>query len=164
MKRCLVASVVLLLGFSSPSFVRAGDVTIDFDSLPAAGLSGGLTGTAITNYFASYGITLSGVTPGTAVTVYDTRAIFAGQVVVPTSPFNVIAQSGSPDPVSYTLNFALPQDQFSMSRTAVHPGSTGDALPEWHAFAYDASGKLLSSVGENAFSVFTDLPAKTFHS
>ncbi len=35
--------------------------------------------------------------------------------------------------------------------------------PEWSAsLAFDASGNLLGTVGENAFSIFTDLPAKTF--
>ena len=90
-------------------------------------------------------ITLSGVTA--RLMQFTTSLSSADQVVVPTWPFNVIAQSGSSDPISYALNFALSQVQFSMSRTAVHPGSTGDALPEWHAYAYDGSGNLLSSVG-----------------
>ena len=49
-----------------------------------------------------------------------------------------------------------------MTRTAIRSGSTGVALPEWRAFAYDASGNLLGSVGENAVSVFSDISPKAF--
>jgi hypothetical protein len=150
----------LLLWLATPNPVRA-DFVVDFDSLPASGHP--VSGATLANYLAGFGITLSGVTPGTAVTVYDARDIYSDiQPVIPPSPFNVISQAGSNDPVSYTLNFALPQDHFAMTRTAVRAGTTGVALPEWHASAFDASGHLLGTVGESAFSIFTDLPAETF--
>ena len=125
-------------------------MTLNFDSLPAAGLSGGLSGPLVTDYLASFGITLSDVTPGTALTVFDARV--SGGIVIPPSPFNFIAQAGSDDPISYTLDFALPQDHFTMTRIGFHP-ITGLALPEWSASAFDASGHLLGTVGENAYSI-----------
>ena len=157
----LIHAVVLVACFIAPNRVGAGTV-VNFDSLPASGLPEGLFGPSLTNYLATFGITLSNVTPGTAVAVFDTRELFGGDRVIPTSPFNIIGQEGSVDAISYTLNFAIPQEFFSLSRTAIHPGSTGNAYPEWSASAYDASGNLLRTVGENAFSIFTDLPAETF--
>lgn len=157
----LVLAGVLVVCLIAPNRAGAG-IVLDFDSLPASGLSGGMSGPQITNYFAAFGITLSDVSPGTAVTVYDTRDIFAGEKVIPPSPFNVIAQPGSLDPISYTLNFTVPQEYFAMTRVGIHAGSTGTALPEWNASAYDASGALLGTVGENAYSIFTDIPAQTF--
>jgi hypothetical protein len=155
-----VRAGALLVCLVVPNLVRA-DFVIDFDSLPASGNP--VSGTALANYLLGFGITLSDVTPGTEVTVYDARDIYAAiQPVIPPSPFNVISQAGSNDPVSYTLNFALAQDYFSMTRTAVRAGTTGVALPQWQASAFDAGGNLLGTVGENAFSIFTDLPASTF--
>ncbi len=153
-----VHAAVFLLCFTTAGLARA-DFVANFDSLPAAGLPSGLSGAPVTNYLATFGITLSDVTPGTALTVYDSRDV--GGVVIPPSPFNFIAQAGSDDPISYTLNFALSQDHFSMTRVGLHP-ITGLALPEWHAYAYDASGNLLGTVGESAFGIYSDIPAETF--
>jgi hypothetical protein len=149
-----------LLCLVAPGPVRA-DHVINFDSLPAKGNP--VTGPELASYLAPFGVTISDVTPGTAVTVYDARDIYSSiQPVVPPSPFNVIAQAGSDDPVSYRLNFALPQDHFSVTRTGVRSGTSGVALPEWHAYAFDGLGHPLGTIGENAFSIFSDLPAETF--
>ena len=138
-------------------------VTVNFDSIAASGVPGGVGGALLADYLSSYGITLTSETPGTQVVVEDARDIYAAiQPVVPPSPFNVITQGGTNDPVSYTLNFDQLQDSFSMTRPYIRSGVTGVALPEWHAYAFDASGNLLSSVGENAFSIFSDLPEEQF--
>jgi hypothetical protein len=155
--RRFVQAGVFLFVLAASSSLRA-DIVVNFDSLPAAGLSGGLSGPLVTDYLASFGITLSNVTPGTAVTVYDLSG--SDDVIAP-SPFNIIAQAGSLDPISYTLNFALPQDHFSMTRAGFHP-ITGLALPEWQASAFDAGGNLLGTVGEPASSIYSDVPAEIF--
>jgi hypothetical protein len=140
-------------------------VTISFDSLPASGNP--VSGATLANYLSGYGITLSAVTAGTAVTVYDARDIYngipGGPPLVAPSPFNVIGQTNSSGPISYTLNFALPLEHFAITRTAVlGTHGQGFAYPEWHAFAYDSANNLLGSVGESAFSTFSDIPAAVF--
>ena len=160
MKRNVLHAGLALLCLATPGLVRA-DQVINFDSLDARGNP--VTGPALASYLAQFGVTVSGVTPGTAVTVYDARDIYPDiQPVIPPSPFNVIAQAGSNDPVSYTLNFSVLQDHFSMTRVGVRAGTTGVALPEWHAYAFDDQGHQLGTVGESAFSIFSDLPAETF--
>jgi hypothetical protein len=164
MRSIVMYSGALLIGLAAPNMVRA-DFVINFDSLPAKGVPGGVTGTVLADYLAGFGVSLSGVTPGTMVTVLDARDIYSNAQpppVVPPSPYNVIGQEGSNDPVSYTLNFARLQDHFSFTRVGVRAGTTGAALPEWNASAFDASGKSLGTVGESAFSIFTDLPASVF--
>jgi hypothetical protein len=134
-------------------------VVVNFDSLPASG--GPVAGSELSDYLAGFGVTLSHVTPGTQVGVYDSRTVSDGRLVPP-SPFNIIAQAGSSGPVSYELDFSSPQDSFSVTRPFFHPGSTGYLLPEWHAYAYDSSGNLLASTGEFTKAVFFDLPAEQF--
>ncbi|MBX9579480.1 MAG: PEP-CTERM sorting domain-containing protein, partial [Gemmataceae bacterium] len=149
------------LGLAAPA-ARA-DFVINFDALAAHGVPGGVVGPPLADYLAGYGVSLTDVTPGTEVVVYDARDIYADiQPVVPPSPFNVIAQQGSLDPISYTLTFAVPQDFFRLTRPYIRAGDTGVALPAWAAYAYDSSGNLLDSVGEDAFSIFSDLPAQQF--
>ena len=106
MKRNVFHAGIAIFCLAVPGLVRA-DQVINFDSLDTRGNP--VTGPALDSYLAQFGVTLSGVTPGTAVTVYDARDIYSNiQPVIPPSPFNVIAQAGSNDPVSYTLNFSLP--------------------------------------------------------
>lgn len=148
------SAVVVVLSLTIPERVQGG-VNIDFDALPASGHP--VTGAALSSYLAGFGVTLSAVTPGSAATVWDARDIYedipGGPPLIAPSPFNVIYQQDVNDPVSYTLNFALPQDFFSLTRTAVlGTHGTGFAYPEWRAFAYDASNTLLGSVGEGPFS------------
>ena len=82
--------------------------------------------------------------------------------MIPSSPYNIFTQSGSNAPVSYTLNFSTPQDFFSFTRVGIHSGVTGVALPEWHAYAFDASNHLLGTYGESSHSIFSDIAATTF--
>lgn len=157
----LILAVVLVACLIAPDRVGA-DVVLNFDSLPAAGLPNGLSGPQVTGYFASFGITLTNNSPASTVAIFDSRSFFSGQKAIPPSPFNFIGQEGSADPVSYTLAFSVTQDFFAMTRVGIIAGSTGTALPFWQASAFDSAGHLLGTAGENAFSIFSDIPAETF--
>lgn len=158
------ATLIACLAVISLTAVTArAETIVNFDALNASGRPQGMHGQELSNYLATYGVSISGATPGTYVTVYDARDIYADiQPVIPTSPFNVITQGGSNDPVSYTLDFTLAQDFFSFTRTGVRAGRTGVALPAWRVTAYDAANNLIGSVEEGARSIFVDIPEQTF--
>jgi hypothetical protein len=108
-------------------------------------------------------VTLRNVTPGTQVLVFDSRNIYPGlEPVIPTSPFNVITQGGSNNPVTYTIQPDRLLDSFSVSRPAIRAGVTGIALPEWSLTAFDEFDNPIGSVGEGQRSIFSDIIARTF--
>jgi hypothetical protein len=73
MKRNVFHAAIALICLATSGLVHAGQV-INFDSLAARGNP--VTGPALDSYLAQYGATVSGATPGTAVTVYDARDIY----------------------------------------------------------------------------------------
>lgn len=161
--KAIVSLVGVLALFSAAPVPARSGIIVDFDAISASGQPSGVGGATLDNYLAGFGITLTGVTPGTQVVVYNQDSIFtASQPVVAPSAPNILAQIGSIDPVQYALTFSVLQDSFSLTRTGFHPDSFGLALPEWKATAYDSHGNSLGSVGENAFSIFSDLPSQTF--
>jgi len=104
---------------------------INFDSLPAAGLSGGLSGPLVTDYLASFGVTLR-VSPRarrsrSTTPAPSSQARWSFRLRLTTSSPNPDRATPSPTPSTSPS----PQDHFSMTRTAIHPGSTGDAYPLW---------------------------------
>lgn len=158
-------TAVLLGNWIGGASLSAAPVTINFDSLNATGLPSGLSGAPLANYLGGFGLSLTNVTPGTQVTVYDARDVYSAiQPIAPTSPFNIITQIGSNTAVSFTLQSNSALDSFSLTRPLIHPGATGIALPFWQATALNAQGNSLGSVGENARSIFgADLPAQIFN-
>jgi len=128
-------------------------VTINFDSVDA---SGGPVDA--TSYLAGFGITLSNVTSGTSVDIVkNTDSDWTN----PSSLPNYITQSGSLDPVSYTLTFAAPLADVGFTRTMYYC-ETGIAYPEWHVQAFNESGVGGTVVGEAAHSVWGTEPAKVY--
>jgi hypothetical protein len=159
LKRAVLLGMVLLLVALMPP-ARAATVTLDFDSLPTAG--GSLTGTAVTDYLAGFGITASNLTEGAVLGVVDLSN--AGFVVPPSSP-NVFTLSGpTPFGHTFTLNFDPPVDNFSLTRAgyvgALSP--SGNILGDWSAVAFDGTGRNLGTIGEPLISSFGDIPAQTF--
>jgi methionine-rich copper-binding protein CopC len=147
--------------FDDFSFTPSNVVMVDFDKLDSTVNPQG--GEVLANYLGACGLSLRDVTPGTQVYARDARSIYANiQPVVPTSPFNVLTQEGSNDPVSYTLASNTLLSSVQLTRPYIRAGQTGVALPEWTATAFDASGNVLSTVGEPTRSIFVDAPAATF--
>src|SRR5213592_1803286 len=101
-KSLLLAS---LLMFAAALTSTASPIVLNFDSVDAS--SGPVDATS---YLASFGITLSNVTPAGTVLIFDDRWFDGGGVVAASSPHNFLLQgvAGSPNGISYTLNFSAP--------------------------------------------------------
>ncbi|HJT33407.1 MAG TPA: cadherin-like domain-containing protein, partial [Pirellulales bacterium] len=144
----------------APVIAGTPSTTINFDSLDASNAQ--VDGATLANYLAAYGIALSASGTGADPVVADDRTIYGGGIVGATSGHNVFAENGG-FPVSYTLTFAHPLTSFAFERVTENSGPSGTAYPQWSATAYDANGNVLSSVGENAHSIFSGTtPASPF--
>jgi hypothetical protein len=135
---------------------------VNFDAINALPFPGGVGGTALANYLAGYGMSISKVTPGTFVVVMDYRNEYGGQATIPPSLPNLLTQVGSNDPVSFEVDFAVPQDSFGFTRPALIAGPSGITHPQWDAFAFDATGHELDHVGEGLIASFSNVPAATY--
>jgi Tol biopolymer transport system component/N-acetylneuraminic acid mutarotase len=136
----------------------AAQTRVDFDAPDAT--SGACVPAA--SYLGGYGITLSGVTPGTTVSVVDASRLYAGTAAVAPSAPNVLTQCGSNDPVTFTLNFAGPLSGVSFTRARLLAGPSGITHPQWSARAFNAQGQEVAAAGEALISSFADVPARTF--
>jgi hypothetical protein len=115
-----------------------------------------------TRYLATYGITLSAVSPGTLVAIDNTRNIYDGRALIPGSSPNVLEQILVNDPVSFTLNFQDPLQAIQFTRPALLAGPTGIVFPAWQAQVLDARGKVLDQVEEALRGYYANTPAQTF--
>jgi hypothetical protein len=161
MRTLLKSTLVAGLLLSAISTSRASVLTVTFDQLDATG--GTLTGSTVTSYLASYGISVSGLTPGTYLLVADVRNIYSGDLVVPPSPYNIFSQGGSLDPVSFTLGFSTPLESFAFTRPGFHVDQFGVTHPAWQAYAFDSNGTELASASEPLLSSFSDVPAASYN-
>lgn len=137
MKKLLILSLALFA-----TAVKSHAFNINFDSVNAE--NGDVDATA---YLASYGVTLTNVSnPGTVHIISDNNFYGSG-VVIASSPHNFLMQNvgGSPNGISYTLNFSTGLTSLSFTRIAIPSFS---AVAQWTATAYDGS-TALGSVGEN---------------
>jgi hypothetical protein len=125
----------------------ASTIALNFDSVDAT--AGVVDATA---YFASYGITLSNVTAGTAVDIIRYQDVYGGGALTPVSAPNLLMQLGSNDPVSFELDFSTPLTSFGFTipSDSIAPG--GDLFPPWQARAYN--GATLLSGASDTFAVF----------
>jgi hypothetical protein len=115
----------------------ASSITLNFDSVNAT--AGAVDATAS---FASFGVTVAGVTAGTQVQIMDDAIVYGGAALVPASSPNVLMQNGSNDPVSFELDFATPLTTFQFTI----PGYESPSLyPAWQAYAYDGATLLDSA-------------------
>ncbi len=142
--------------------IACGEI-INFDAINAVGATAGVGGATLNNYLSGFGLSISNVTAGTQVVVFDQRMIYPGlEPVIATSPFNVLAQSGSNSAVTFTLQSSQLLTSIGITRPAIRSGVTGVALPLWSMEALSAGGGVLGSVGESNRSIFTDITAQTF--
>jgi hypothetical protein len=138
MRKFRILGLVGVLLLASGAF--ADTININFDSVNAS--SGFVDATT---YLGSYGITLTGVTAGTQVSIMEYSFVYGGTALAPVSGPNLLQQTGSNAPVSFTLNFSAPLLSFSF----VRPGDLAPSLfPAWQAYAYDAANNLLSSASQ----------------
>src|SRR5205814_1572135 len=79
---------------------------------------------------------------------------------------NLLTQTGSNDPVSFTLNFATPLNSFGFTRPQLIAGPSGITHPEWSVHAFNSLGQEVSTntqpVGEALISSFSNVPARSF--
>jgi hypothetical protein len=125
----LATSCVFVIAFSTVSF--ASSITLNFDSVDATGGP-----VDVTAYLASFGVTLTNVTPGTMVQIMNDANIYGGLALVPPSAPNVLMQNGSNDPVSFELDFATPLTSFGFT---VPGDQSPSSFPAWQAQAYNGA-------------------------
>jgi hypothetical protein len=154
--RIAAAGVTALLASSA----YANVVNIDFDSLSVAPGSS-ISGAPVTNYLASYGITLSGMLAGESEYVLNASNI---NWVSSHSGPNVFFVGGINPIDTFTLNFSTAVDNFSFDRignvAAYSP--SGTTKGPWSAVAYDAANNVLGSIGEGYIGTYGDVPTQTF--
>jgi choice-of-anchor C domain-containing protein len=157
-----------LTAFSSPQTITVGpganSVVVDFGALAAGATP--VTGTALSNYLAGFGMTLSNVTAGTDVAVESQGLIAGGGAVAasspPSTPTNIVTQIGSSGTNSYTVGFAPWLANFAFTRPELL-ASPSVSHPAWQATAYDAVGVPLASVSEGQITSHTNVGARGFN-
>jgi len=141
--------------------VKLGLNVINFDVLDTS--AGSVGGTALSNYLsASFGVTLSNVTVGTAMEAVNGGLVAGNGGAVASSPPNYFTQAGLNQPVSFTLVFRSPLQAFEFTRVALLAGAGGVSHPQWTATVFDANGTQLGSAGENLITSATNVPARSF--
>jgi hypothetical protein len=133
--RILGLSCALLVG--SALSAAASVITIDFDSVAAGG---GIDPTA---YLASYGVTLSGVSPSDPL-IYSDQAFYGTGVVDASSGNNFLLQQSAVNGGSFTLNFATALTNLEFTRIQ---NLTYNLVGTWSATAY-AGSTVVGSVSE----------------
>ncbi len=149
----------LFLAMSTAAY--ATPLTVDFDALNAVG--GPVGGAPLDNYLSTFGITLSGITGGTQVSVFDQVNIYGGTAVDAPSDQNVLMQHGMNGPISFTVNFGVLQDYFSFTRAGLipHP-SSGITHPAWTAYAYDALNNQVDIESAGVVASYSYVPPQTY--
>jgi len=96
------------------------------------------------------------------VVLIDEKDVSDGEAVIATQGRNVLMQNGGHS-CQYTLSFVeRPHQAISFNRSHLVAGPSGITHPVWTATAFDANGRILSSVSEPEIRRFTDVPAKRF--
>lgn len=121
-------------------------------------------------YLAGFGITISSLTPGTSLLVFDDRDYYDSTPGNPndhlalqtTSEHNVLAHSGSNTPgVTFALDFPSLVSAVSFVRPGLIAGPSGITFPSWSATLYNGLTPV-GTVGQGAFGSFSNVPAAPF--
>jgi probable HAF family extracellular repeat protein len=112
---------------------------VNFDSVNTSG--GAVSGAAVTNYLASYGITFISQSGSPDILPYEPGNPFPSPVSSP----NYFGVGGPNSGFTYELSFATPLN--SLSFTVPGLGSTS-TMAAWSATAYSATGADLGEVGD----------------
>jgi hypothetical protein len=148
-KKLLIGGLVLIAALKSTA-----SIYINLDSVNAN--SGPVDATA---FLASYGITLTGVSPTGGNPSINNVNNWSGALIASTP--NLLYQGASTSGESYTLNFNTPLLEFQFTRVESNP-STPTATPIWSATAYDAGDNVVGTVGDSSIDAFTFAPAQTY--
>jgi len=127
----------LFLGAGRESIAQT--VTLNFDTVNASG--GPVDPTA---YLASYGITLSDVSPSNPE-IYSDQDFYNSTTVQASSGTNFLEQQSAVNGGTFILNFSSPVDNLSFTRIE---SLVTNVVGTWSATAYDGATEL-SSVGES---------------
>jgi len=132
-----------------------GQIYLNLNSVDAS--AGPVDATAL---LASYGITLSGVSPsgGDPLILNVNQSSYYSDGITPDSPPNFLLQQTSYDGESYTLNFSTPLSELQFSLCAIVDDA---ATPIWSATAYEGDTEL-GSVGATYIDEDTGTSAQTF--
>lgn len=150
--RGVIGALALVLAAGA----NAATVVVNFDSVSTAG--GTVSGAAVVNYFATFGVTFSAGDPSVQPVVLTA----APWEPAPSAP-NIFGTTGPGDGFTYTLKFANPVGPVSFTRpTLIATTPSGVTMATWSATAYDAANNPLGSVGEPLLASFGTIPAQTF--
>lgn len=137
-----------------------GVAMINFDVLDASTRNVG--GAALSNYLASFGVTVTNVTRGSRIEAVAAKNLFGGRAVVAPSPENIFSQFGVDGPVTFSLRFDTVQQSIRFTRAALKAEGGEATHPWWTARAFDSDGMELASVGEPLINSSEDVPAEEF--
>jgi hypothetical protein len=154
-----MASVAVICFFCVPDAKAA---TIDFDSLNTG--QGPVTGTTLTNYLDSFGITVSGASPGlTLGASYDGDLGYHCGSVQASSGHNFLRENSSTLISTYILDFSQALTGLSFTRISrLSSASGGTAYPYWRATVFEGDTQI-DSVAEDGGTTWAYWdPAKTF--
>ncbi|MGD0816208.1 MAG: leucine-rich repeat protein [Verrucomicrobiota bacterium] len=152
-------------GFSSSSAVsyvtvnNPGTSLIDFD--PLADIGPEVGGSALSEYLAQYGVTVTNNSSGTTVVAENQSAVAGGGFVLTSSQPNILTQAGSGGPVSFTAGFGALLSQFSFTRPELL-ANPSVSHPAWQVTVFDPFGDELDSAQEPLIFSTTNVPAKTY--
>ena len=150
-KTILIAAIVSLAALKS----IAQPIYVNLNSADTS--AGAVDATAL---LASYGITLSGVSPAGGDPSIVNANIWGVGTVVPDTGNNILIQNASTGSESYTLNFSTPLSELQFTRCAIY-GNPPAATPIWSATAYEGA-TALGSVGATYIDEDTETPAQTY--
>lgn len=141
--------LALLIVTTAPGHARAQDATNNH-----------ICSSAFTATIGSVGISVS-APADQPVCQEDQSQLYGGQATSAKIDGLVVVQQGG-HPCSYQMSFDEPLSSFAFERAYLKAGPSGITHPIWSATAYDASGRLLGTTGENEIRSFSDVPEQTF--
>jgi len=136
-------------------------ITVNFDAVDTSG--GIVSGSAVENYLAGYGIDVIDEGTGTLrdFTIWEgnwDKGIYA----IATSPPNGFFRNYGNEAYSYSLHFDTPLDRFEFTRASYDASFGGIATSPWNAQAFDSNGNSLGTVGEGSGSYYSIPPPVVF--
>lgn len=135
-------------------------IVVNFDSLNA--VSAPVGNPQLSSYLATNGLGVNSNSAGTSVVVENQANVAGGGFVVASSPPNLLTQTGSNGPVSFTVSFSNLLTQFSFTRPELTPNPFV-THPAWQVVAYDSLGQPLTNAQESVISSSSsNVPAATY--
>jgi hypothetical protein len=143
-----------------------GTSLVNFDALDTS--RGVMNASALSSYLAGYGIVATNLTFGTSLEALTgaqamQQSASHAEMPVASSAPNLFTQTGSSQPLTYTLNFAGPLQSVGFTRVGLLTnGLPTISHPGWSALALDPNGNVLETVTEPLLVSSNNIPARTF--